>query len=332
MYKQMTFGDIHNATFSQESEGGATGCDSPDGPTTDQCGQALARANRSVTPENKPEQTTQDTCGLSTSVSLASRLRQKLEGLGSPEYKLTYKVWDMPPLEPIFALRASTPRTSVPASGGWPTPQCVDMMTCVRTLEQRRAAKGGCSNLREVVHLAEPGVGWPTPLASDQRGSAGVGKKELPNIAQIAGWRTPSASDPIGGAKTDEKYWNAKSPKLKLRDTCHLAGYPTPRCTEIDEQPEAYFQRMRDSKHVKNQGKTRPGNVSIAAHLIPGTIRYSFLAKTGSTAALNPGLSRWLMGYPETWEHCSPGFPELSLVLKRLEEIKISNSKDTETQ
>ena len=39
--------------------------------------------------------------------------------------------------------------------------------------------------------------GWPTPLASDKRGSAGKGKKELPNIAKLAGWGESNGS--IGG-------------------------------------------------------------------------------------------------------------------------------------
>ena len=36
--------------------------------------------------------------------------------------------------------------------------------------------------------------------------------------------KTPSASKAEGGAKTDDKYWNAKAPKFKTRDQIARAG------------------------------------------------------------------------------------------------------------
>lgn len=38
---------------------------------------------------------------------------------------------------------------------------------------------------------------WATPMVADGRGSAGVGKKELPN--QVKMWPTPSANQQQGG-------------------------------------------------------------------------------------------------------------------------------------
>ena len=40
---------------------------------------------------------------------------------------------------------------------------------------------------------------WPTTLASDSRGSAGVGKRELPNAVKWIGWPTTSTRDHKGG-------------------------------------------------------------------------------------------------------------------------------------
>ena len=54
--------------------------------------------------------------------SLESRLRQRMDVNGSPEYDLTWKHWDMKQGEPICALRASGRRTSDSDSGGWATP------------------------------------------------------------------------------------------------------------------------------------------------------------------------------------------------------------------
>ncbi|MBJ7536981.1 DNA cytosine methyltransferase [Marinomonas transparens] len=44
-------------------------------------------------------------------------------------------------------------------------------------------------------------TGWPTPLASDKRGSAGKGKMEMPNVAKMAGWSTPTVTDARRGVK-----------------------------------------------------------------------------------------------------------------------------------
>ena len=54
--------------------------------------------------------------------SLESRLRARLDGLGSTLYALTWKHWDMPSGPPICALRASVRRTSGSGSSGWPSP------------------------------------------------------------------------------------------------------------------------------------------------------------------------------------------------------------------
>lgn len=46
-----------------------------------------------------------------------------------------------------------------------------------------------------------------------------------------------------------------------------FTSWPTPRTLEIAEEWEDYLQRMASSKHTKNKGKTRPGNVATAALL-----------------------------------------------------------------
>ncbi len=62
-------------------------------------------------------------------LSLESRLRRRLDGLGSPLFVLTWKHWAMPSGPPICALRASARRIDVSAfiggqlaPCGWSTP------------------------------------------------------------------------------------------------------------------------------------------------------------------------------------------------------------------
>ena len=194
MYDQTSLWDTDTPTSSPESAAGRMLCDSQAGRRTSLCGQAHAPVN--LTPRQALEKgmTTRGPYGgrgdgSSTSVdlqlSLASKLRQKLDVNGSPEYVLTWKQWDMPSGPPICQLRASVRRTSGNGYGGWPTPIVDDAKNVTRT-----------------------------------SGSY----KSLARTATMAGWRTPSASDGEGGSMDVLlAQRNGYSPKLKLRDQAPLA-------------------------------------------------------------------------------------------------------------
>lgn len=59
--------------------------------------------------------------GASLQSSLGNKLRQKMDGRGSPLYSLTWKTWDISGQEPICALRASGHRISDNGYIGLPT-------------------------------------------------------------------------------------------------------------------------------------------------------------------------------------------------------------------
>jgi hypothetical protein len=61
----------------------------------------------------------------------------------------------------------------------------------------------------------------------------------------------------------------ASVPRIKgIDSSMSPSDWPTPRATEIEEDYDKYLERMRNSKHTKNQGKTKPNNVSMAASLV----------------------------------------------------------------
>lgn len=149
--------------------------------------------------------------------SLESKLRQAMDANGSPEYALTWKMWDMPAGVPICALRGSVRRISDSASSGWRSPDARTGrggVTSSPEVALQRLAAGHTLNLEDQVQFA----GWPTPNAEHQndtdtkwqerREALRAQKKNgngfgltLGMAATLTGWPTPMA-----GSKATEEY------------------------------------------------------------------------------------------------------------------------------
>ena len=157
--------DTFKLISSQGSEAGLSPLDSQAGPTTAPSGQVPPRVNLSRLQASKEQPTTSGISGplffgsspsAALQRSLASRLRQRLEGLGSPLYALTWKVWGMLAGAPVCQLAASGHRTLGNACGGWPTPLANKLTPQTR--------EDFTPNLAAVALL----TGWPTPNAGPQ--------------------------------------------------------------------------------------------------------------------------------------------------------------------
>lgn len=139
MYVQMTFEDIHNATSSPESAGGASHLNSPDGRKIDPYGQEAVPASLTVQQENREETPTHATSGLPSSASLqsatlnlylANRLKMQFATDGSIEYMQTWKAKATPSGRRYWVHTASERRTAGTGSTGevsaWPTASARD--------------------------------------------------------------------------------------------------------------------------------------------------------------------------------------------------------------
>jgi hypothetical protein len=170
----MTSESSPNVTSSPVSEGGHLRSVSPGGPMTAPSGPDRARVNLSHRQALVLGLTTNGiygprSGGSSSSAdlqrSLASRLRQSLDGAGCPIFSLTWKTWDIGRLEPICALRASAPRTSGNGSGGWPTPVMND-----------ETGSTHCYTGTDGIALKLPGAAWSTIATRDWKDSGDLTK------------------------------------------------------------------------------------------------------------------------------------------------------------
>ena len=204
---------------SPELQAGLTRSVSPAVPTTDLFGQALAPASRSVQPARARRPMMSATCGLNGFLSspsaarqssLASRLRRRLDGVGSTLFSLIWKDKATPAGRPYCQLAASARRTSDSECGSWPTPVAND------------------DNKSPEAHLAmKARMG-----ERDGTGTKRTAITSLQVMAKIAAWPTPNT--PSGGRSVDPSKMSATGMTLdgrkhtvSLEHVVRFAG-PTP--------------------------------------------------------------------------------------------------------
>ncbi len=266
--------DMSSVTFSAALAAGLTHYDWLGGRKTDPSLREVALASHSVSPGKGKDSQMNDTCGplfggLSPSAdlqrSLGSRLRQRMEGYGSPEYVLTWKRWDMLSGEPICALRASGRRTSGKDFGGWPTTRRTDGEKGTRTNEgayrERMRRKNGY---------------------------------DLPSAVDLAGWQTPKAHDGEFSTPRTSGRPIEKSTHLQTQAIAVIAGWKTPHANKTtDENQESWEER-----HQKGDVATMPAQMAAQLTGPSQSGGPAGMEKSDVSLRLNPAFSLWLMGYP----------------------------------
>jgi hypothetical protein len=263
-----------SATSSPAFQGGQKPLDSPDGPQTAPSGPAPALVSPSPQQVATPAPPTPATCGPSSAVSsrsaalqsyLANRLQAPSTTAGSTSSPATWKPKTTPSGRPYLAHTPSALRTAVPGSTGqeWPTPQA-NKLTKNSTNPTRMKEGGVQTALADAAWLAAP---WTTPQAHDTH-PRGSGNRQNPNAGGAClGWDAKAAQWATPNTR-DHKDTGNLEPSMTRQDGL----------ARLDTVPR---QAWTATSGAEGSGSPAP---------------------TANRGALNPALSRWLMGFAASWD------------------------------
>jgi hypothetical protein len=192
---------------------------------------------------------------------------------------------------------------------GWPTP---NTPSGGRSMDPEKMSSTGVTldgrkhtvSLEHVVRFA----GWPTPTTRDHKDGDEQSCANVPvnallgRTATLAEWNTPMVSDAENSCLTDKRLTRPKGTQLREQVHGTLAGWATPRVSDI-----AAGRTLNDKGERISKTSTevfRPNLADQVTQATLGATSPSSHAGTEKRGALNPRFSLWLMGYPEEWASC----------------------------
>lgn len=271
----MTLKNLRNAISSQESAVGATQCDLQGYQMTLDFGLDHVHVKPSLSQESKKDLMMKDICGPSSQNSLKSanlqsflesRLKQQLNTDGSILFKMTWKRMATPAHRRYCLLRALAHRTS------------------------------------DTVFIG--GGSWPTPVNTEEKENRTRNKNRQNHLLAhvIKGMATPRVFN--WKEKPSMEYLTGRKDG-KLRDdtlvnqAMLINNWRTPTVSDAEGGiPKAAYER-----NLKDYRSTLKN--SYLAISTFGAVPSGGLGKMEKSAQLNPGLSRWLMGFPPEWDVCA---------------------------
>ena len=230
-----------SAIFLLVSASGAMRYVNQDGLTVDLFGRVVAHANPSAPQATKKELPTSAIFGLSGSISSASAALQ---------LSLVNKLKQQLDTAGLTLFKLTWKEKTTPAGR---------LVSLLRASALRTS--GSDSGL------------WPTTLASDSRGSAGVGKRELPNAVKWIGWPTTSTRDHKGGYRGGGRMRDGKI----STDTLDVAAQLTSGQTVIGSPAE-----------MENTGQLNPAHSRWLMGLPPEWDVYAPTATPSSRKSRKP--------------------------------------------
>jgi len=263
---------------------------------------------------------------------LANRLRKQLAQVGSMIYATNWSFQVTPAGRAYWRQGVSGRRISAydyfsPRSG-WQTPTVSARIggrsesSAQRRAEQRLTTgrtSVSVGNLAEQMEMYYSG--WPTATASDitgggsqacalaklanvKRPSGQTKSAQLRDYAQLMSWPTALANDQKGSDYSK----SGETRILKLPGTAKLFAWPTSTASDVKGSgPTVIRKDGKDRTFQRIDFATEQGLKGFPIRITArGEILTGYLALTGISGQLDPAHSRWLMGYPESWDRAAP--------------------------
>lgn len=145
-------------------------------------------------------------------------------------------------------------------------------------------------------------LGWPTPAVQNSHGGVNPAGNTgehftLQTAASLAGWGTPRVATNNGLSHPGR----AALKESRLED--QVQGWTTPCARDWKDSPGMSTERTKSDGTVRSRTDQLPRQVH-------GMTLPSQHAGTERRGVLAPEFPRWLMGFREAFDTCSPGFKE----------------------
>ena len=197
-----------------------------------------------------------------------------MESRGSTLFSLTWKVLATPAGRPFCLLRASVRRTGGTGSSSTPVPTPNAMSN-----------RGGLQNNPQDA------------LRRRERGHM----LNLDDVAMMAALPTPTRAD---GERASLNYFRGNE------TLAGAAALSTPASRDWKDTPGMATEAENPDGSHRTRLDHLPRQVLLAAS---GPTPAGGSESTGSPGRLNPAYSRWLMGFPASWERGLPGYTDWTL-------------------